>query len=240
MSDPTIHSESWTGPQEDLRQPPMDRRPGSWSFGKPGRAAPHLPASGQQRQWARLVGFVFLSPLLLLASWFFVHAASADILWTDQRHWLVLWGLAVIAIGAREVHAGIPAEPAIRSRVLTLLLTATCAFSVWYPYAAISAHSIAVASAPERTFELYFHRRVSHGGDYFLHQRRDGTTIEGSWAGPAVRYGTTCALTQRLNGDYGFSWIRVIERTAPPAHEVLWPIRREDCFSRKPLSTLRG
>jgi len=55
-----------------------------------------------------------------------------------------------------------------------------------------------------------------------------------------LAYWPVCTEVQRLQGDYGFVWIRVVDRSRPPVHEIAWPIRREDCFSNKPLATLKG
>ena len=244
MPDPTIHSSSWTGPLDDARQPTPGRGAGApWTPTKVNRARwskAAAPPTATQRQWARLLICLFLSPLLLLAAWFFVQAASSDILWTDRREWLIFWGLAVAAVFAREVYAGRPVDPLPRSRLLTLVLSATAAFALWYCYAAVTSHSGAMPTIAERTFELYQSPRRHQGqAGYFVHQRANGTTVEGKWVGKAVPYGSTCALVQRLTGDYGFSWIRVLERTPPPEHEIAWPIRREDCFSSKPLASLR-
>jgi hypothetical protein len=58
--------------------------------------------------------------------------------------------------------------------------------------------------------------------------------------GAPLAYWPVCTEVQRLQGDYGFVWIRVVDRSPPPVHEIAWPIRREDCFSNKPLATLKG
>lgn len=243
MPDPIIHSSSWTGPVEDGRQRladvgidpswiPRDAEGLNW-------AKPAVSTTPEQRQWARLLGYLFLSPLLLLAAWFFAHAASRDTLWTDHRGWLILWTIGIATFVLSEFRAGKPADPTVRSRLLALALSATCAFACWYSYVAVTSHSDAIATRPERAFELYYpgHSRRSSG--YYLHQRADGSTIEGKSFGKPIPYGRTCTLVQRLNGEFGFSWIRVLQRTPPPEHEIAWPIRREDCFSDKPIASLK-
>jgi hypothetical protein len=242
MTDPVIHSKSWTGPiQTDVPTQqtiafvgkpwvPTDAERAKW-------AEPVTPMAQQVRRWAKLVGLVFLSPLLLLVSWWFAHAASPDELWSDRREWLFLWGLALVGVFARELHAWEPVNAGRRSGFLALVLSSTLAFSIWYPYAVLTARDAAIASQPERTYELYYSWGRNCG--YYVHQRADGTTIEGTWVGDPVPYGSTCTLVQRLEGDHGFSWIRVLDRSPPPAHELIWPIRREDCFSNKPLAVIR-
>jgi hypothetical protein len=42
-----------------------------------------------------------------------------------------------------------------------------------------------------------------------------------------------------LDGEYGFRWIRILDRSrAPSRGQLIWPVRREECFSDIPLSTL--
>src|SRR5207249_4874051 len=122
--------------------------------------------------------------------------------------------------------------------VLALVLIQTGAAAVLYDYAAIASRRRVLPMAPERTYEIVRHR--SRLPDYVVHQRVDGSTIEGENIGTAVPYGTTCAEVQRLQGEYGFAWVKVVGKSPPPEHEIAWPIRREDCFSNKPLSSLRG
>jgi hypothetical protein len=240
MSDPVIHSESWTGPiptqaptqEAFLSQPWIP--PGVQQDRWPRPAAPKSP---ETRRWARLVGATILSPLLLLGSWQFAHFASPDALWSDHRGWLILWGLGLIGIAVREIRAGIPNDATIRSRVLAVTISATCAFAGWYPYTVLTAHSSAVASPTERTFEVQ-QKDCSNCSVYYVHQRADGSTIEGKSIGPALPYWPVCTDAQRLDGDYGLVWIRETGRSPPPVHEIAWPIRREECFSKRPLATL--
>jgi hypothetical protein len=48
-----------------------------------------------------------------------------------------------------------------------------------------------------------------------------------------------CFSVRQYKGPFGFSWIKVLETTPRPVDsELWWQIRREDCFSNKPLSSL--
>jgi hypothetical protein len=190
------------------------------------------------KRWARALGAVLLSPLALVAAWLFVHAASSDQIFEDHRAWLVLWGLGLIAVLAYEFRQLKSDHPNARALFLTAVLASTLSFAGWYSYAAVTAHANARVSPSERTFEFY--HRCGRNCGYYVHQRADGTTIEGVQNDLPAPYGSTCAIAQRLDGNYGFTWTRVLERSAPPGHEVMWPIRREDCFSDKPLSALHG
>jgi hypothetical protein len=232
MPDPIIHSSSWTGPIETPDPPSIDLGPESLGLGEP--AAPLSPAV---RQWAVLVAAVFFSPLLLLGAFYFVHAATHDELWSDRREWLIYWGIAVFAVFAREMYVGKPANPGARSAFLALVLMSTVTFAVWYSHLVVAAHADAIATPPERAFEL--HRSCGRNCGYYFHQRADGSTVEGVRGENSLPYGNACTIVQRMDGDYGLTWIRVVDRSPSPEHEIAWPIRREDCFSDKPLSSLR-
>jgi hypothetical protein len=126
-----------------------------------------------------------------------------------------------------------------RQAALAAALGATVGGACLYPYAALTSYAQAVPTLRERTFEIYrCHNRCRFGG-YFVHQRANGTTVEGEYAGRRLAYGR-CTTVQQLIGDYGFTWVRVIERSRSGGHEINWPIRREDCFSTKPMSSLRA
>jgi hypothetical protein len=242
MDDPVIHSESWTGPipAQEPAQEAFLGQPWTPTAAEQQRwCRPSAPSSPATRSWGHLLGAVFLLPLLLLGSWQFAHSASPDALWSDRREWLILWGMGIIGIAIREVRAGIPDDPTIRSRVLAVTISATCAFAGWYPYALLTAHSGAMPSIRERTYEVP-QTDCTRCATYYVYQRADGSTIEGKSVGPALPYWPVCTEAQRLEGDYGFVWIRVTDRSPPPAHEIAWPIRREECFSKRPLATLGG
>ena len=237
MPDPIIHSSSWTGPPEEQAQAPSV---GSWASAVPAnvlrREQPRM-INPAVRIWARLVALLFFSPLLLWAGWRVAHAGS-DELWTDHREWLFYWTYGVALVIGGECYAGRPADPTWRSRFVVVVFVATMLFGAWYSYQVLTAHATAVGSTPERTYELY--RTCGENCGVYLHQRMDGTTIEGVNIGPAGPTALRYTLVQRLNGEHGFSWVRVLDRSPPPEHEISWPIRGTDCFSRKPIAELHG
>lgn len=196
------------------------------------------PLTGSQKQWLRLIGAACFSLLFLWGANLFVHGAVKDAFWADNASWLIWWGGGVIIVIARELIAGVPSRPLLRSIVPALVIVATAGFSLWYAVAALSAHARASASRPERTFELTL--GCGKNCIYQVHQRPDGTTIEGIDVGGPVEEAYSCTIAQRLDGDRGFSWIRVIERSPPPPSEIAWPIRRQLCFSNIPLAEVKG
>jgi hypothetical protein len=235
MADPTIHSSGWTGPIDEQVLP--YRAQPNRIFGWPRRPQPGIAPTPAERRRARLLALVLLSPLLLFAAWYAVHMATTDTMIADHREWLKCWAMAAIGWFALDCLGGKPANPTVRILLLALVFGATVLFAGWYSYTVLKSHADARPLKAERAYEL--NERCGRNCSYFVHQRADGTSVEGMAVGEPVPYGATCTLVQRLEGDYGFSWIRVLERSPPSAHEVIWPIRREDCFSDKPLATLR-
>jgi hypothetical protein len=187
---------------------------------------------------ARLSLLLLVSPLLLIGARLFAAAATADILAADHGAWLAIWGIGVFGLAILQLKKLFKRAPAWTNFVLALVLAQTVAVAVLYDYAAITSRRSAVPGTPERTYEIVRHR--NRLPDYVVHQRADGSTVEGEDIGAAVPYGTACVEVQRLQGHYGFAWVKVVGRSPPPEHEVAWPIRREDCFSDKPLATLKG
>lgn len=243
MSDP-IHSSSWTGPLDERTS-----ARGAFTYG-PGetavtsdyarilraqRQAPVFPP-GLVRVF-RLGGLLVLSPLLLLAAWLLLHSLVRDAFVEDNRAWLVAWGCSVIALGLLSFKWRSTAALFIPKLALTLALAATAAFSGAYVYLGLVSYGHATPSPPERTFELY--KRCGRRCVTTVHQRVDGSTVEGVRYGPPVPYAPVCARVQRLDGNRGFRWIRVLERSQPFG-QVAWPIRREACFGTQPVSSLKG
>lgn len=246
MTEP-IHSSDWTGPIDDATG--LQRGAFTHRYGDPAvstdyqrllrvrQTAAAIPV--EVRGVIRLGALLFfLSPVILLTAWFFLHSAVRDAFLNDNRAGLVTWGVIVMALALTQLIARSVRAILIRKAFLTLLLVSTVAFSVAYVRLGLESHARASASIPERTYELLkgCGRHCSH----YVHQRADGSTVEGVWIGAPVPYGTVCARVQRLDGDYGFSWLRVLERSSGSGSEILWPIRRGDCFGNKPVSSLHG
>ncbi len=240
-------STDWTGPLDDQRRPgAFTHQVGQFSITsdyqrilESERAAALIPPDVRRVMgfaWALLV----LSPLVLWLARLIVGMIARAELVQDNRHVLILWGLGAISLAVWQVVSRSRALIAIRKAFLTIALIATIVVAVAYVYVGFGAYAHATPSAPERTYEWYqtsgrspFQRVVT------FHQRPDGTTVEGADSGRPFAYGTTCALVQRLDGDYGFSWVRVLDRSRLAGRgQLSWPVRREECFSMIPLSRL--
>jgi hypothetical protein len=249
VSEP-IHSSSWTGPTEE--RPALRRGAFTHGIGEPAftsdydrllqaeRVAAAIPS--EVRGVIRLAALLlFLAPVILWAAWGFVRAASGDFLIQDNSHWLLAWGLSTTALAGWQIVSRSRRLIGLRKAVLALALVGALGAGMAYGYAGIHAHANGRGSAPERVFGLYdlrgkwpFQQVVA------THQRPDGTNVEGRRAGSPLPYAQICERVQRLDGDYGFSWVRVLERSPGSGSEIMWTIRREDCFSGKPLSSLKG
>jgi len=187
------------------------------------------------RRFGAMLGYLLFSPFLFFAVACFTELAIPDTFLVENLDWLFLGAFAPIAFVIFQVRLG-RSMTNWRVRLTGLAYSATIGFAMFYVYAAMSAHADAVPGLVERTFEFSVPNSFGHG-THLVHQRSDGTTIEGDGLGPVPPYHTVCAEAQRLNGDFGFSWVKVVNRSRP-AHEIAWPIRAQDCFSRKPLASL--
>lgn len=186
------------------------------------------------RAWLLLV-----SPLLLVVANQIVHSTGRDLIVQDNKAYLFAWGFGVAALALSQMVTKSLALIWARKAILVGAFLATVGVTGGYIYVAAKSRQNAVVSTPERTYELYRSTgRAPLRRTEILHQRADGTLLgRGRWK--PVPYATTCALVQRLQGQYGFSWVRVLERSRPPRRTGLhWPIRREECFSDTPLSSL--
>jgi hypothetical protein len=183
--------------------------------------------------------WLLLSPITLALGYWVTRFAIRDPFGQDFIGPLCLWGSLAVLTGFWQLGSKSQQLLPLRQLALAAALVATLGVASLYPYAAITAYAQATPSARERTFEIYrCHGRCRYTGGYFVHQRADGTTVEGEYVGPPLAYGR-CALVQRFSGNYGFSWVRVLERSQA-GEQLNWPIRREDCFGTKPVSSLKG
>lgn len=248
MTDP-ISSSKWTGP--------LDEGLGQWrhgafthGVGEPSFTGDYARIAEARRlaglippELRRVIGLAVLlliSPLLLWIGWLILRSASRDPIVEDNGAVLIAFGLGVIALAVWQIGSRSVQLIWFRKAILLSALLATVALPAAYVYFGLKSHSRATASAAERTYEWHetSGRSPFQRVDSF-HQRPDGTTVEGTNAGRPFEYGRSCALVQRLDGEYGFSWIRVLDRSRAPARgQLSLPIRREECFSEIPLSTL--
>jgi hypothetical protein len=179
------------------------------------------------------------SPLLLVVANWIVHSTGRDLIVHDNKTYLFAWTFGIVALALSQMVSRSLVLIWARKAILVSAILATFAVAVGYVYIAAKSRQSAVASTPERAYEFYRSSgwRSSKKTQIF-HQRADGTLLAGGRS-ERLPYGTTCALVQRLDGQYGFSWVRVLERSRPPRRSgVHWPVRREECFSDIPLSSL--
>lgn len=182
-------------------------------------------------------GLLLFSPVMLWLAWLALRGFVQDTIVQDNSMWLIAWGLGAIGLALSQLVSRSLFAVAVRKMLLVCAVLSTGIFSIAYVNLGIQSHSQATASAPERTYEIP--RSCGRHCTYAIHQRADGTTLEGTDGGRPVQYASSCALAQRLDGSRGFSWIRVLERSrAPGRGQLAWPIRREECFSDIPLSSL--
>ena len=248
VSEP-INSSKWTGPPERMAAPRLRgalvHRYGehqvSTDFARisAARADAERIAKEIPPELRGVLGRAWLllaSPLLLVAAALIVHSTGGDLIVEDNKSYLLAWGFGVAALALSQMVSQSLLLVWVRKAILVSAIIGTFCVAVGYIYVAARSRQDAVASAPERTYELY--RTTGSRAARILHQRADGTLMAGGrWA--PVPHATTCALVQRLDGHYGFSWVRVLERSRSPRRtELHWPIRREECFSDIPLSSL--
>lgn len=251
MSDP-IDSSRWTGPPESMAAPrtrgAFVHRYGehqvSTDFARIAAAQADAERRSKEippelrgiigRAWSLL-----LSPLLLILAWIVVQMSIRDQIGQDNKAYLFACGFGVAALALHQITSRSLRLVWARRALLVVAIVATFSVAIGYVFIAATSWRNAVASAPERTYELY--RSTGRGrmrATEVTHQRANGTLLEGGYRAP-VRYAYACTLAQRLTGDYGFTWVRVLERSRSRARtELYWPIRREECFRGTPLSSL--
>ena len=234
MEEPVIHSSAWTGPWDSGRR--TVTADATWA--KAREELYRLPPEVRkflQMTWLVLIGTEATLWLISLVT----RSAIQEQTISNSPDWLIGAGAfaAVATIG--QLGAKTARFLWLRKAILFVAAVGGIGAAIWYSTTMLVARRYAVASAPERTFEYYVCRGRNCSGGYFLHQRRDGSTVEGEAVGALPPFHNTCAEVQRLDGDRGFSWVRVNDRS-PPAREIQWPIRAEDCFSNKPLASLKG
>jgi len=239
-----IDSRNWTGPPDEVP-------PGFWRtrLGRLVRKYPSVedavspmkPLPTELLRVVRMSALLMLvSPLALWLAWGAMTAFTGDSIIADNSHWLILWAAGSVGLGLWQFKSRSMRLIAVRRIVVALAMVASLCAAGAYVFAGARAHAHAAASEPERTLEISEYRNTAgrHDRQVFLHQREDGTLLEGGRRKP-LPYSPSCALAQRLDGSYGFSWVRVLDRSASPERGAPdWPVRREDCFSNRPLSSL--
>lgn len=232
--DEPIHSSSWTGPPPE---PSVRLLLAAESARGTSSRLTIETIPLELRPQRRAAAYLLFSPVILWLSWAVVHLVSPEPLWADQSLTLLTPTVLVICAAFHELQS--PSVRCLRLRRYLMfgIIVAVAGCAVIYGYAALKGYREAVPGVPERAYEIRVGR--SKMPDYFVHQRADGTTVEGTSWGP-VPYSSTCVQVERLQAPNGFVWIRVLDRSPPPTHEIPWPIRPEDCFGNKPLAALHA
>lgn len=249
MNDPT-DSSKWTGPSSmaaPRRRGALVHRYGEHQVSTDfARIAAQADAELKAKEWPPelrgVLGRAWLllaSPLLLVVASQIAHSTGNDLIADDNKAYLFAWAFGVAALALSQMVSRSRMLVEARKAILVSAIIATFGVAGGYVYLAEQSRQGAVASPPTRTFEFV---RTSGRGilrrTEYIHQRADGSLLGGGRWAPEP-YAKTCALVQRLEGAYGFSWVRVRERSLPPRRTgVHWPVRREECFSDIPLSSL--
>jgi hypothetical protein len=127
--------------------------------------------------------------------------------------------------------------PNLRKWLLVGYAGCAVAFSVTTSIAMWRSWSQAVAEPPQRAFE--YAERCGKGCRRPVYQARNGRIIGTDELKPLPPYGPACVSVSEVVGSRGLRWARVVERSRRMERgQLYWPIRREDCFSDKPLASL--
>lgn len=192
------------------------------------------------RPVVRLAALLFLSPITLWIGTLILDVMTDDLRVEGHGDRLLLSGLAAASLGGWQLTSRILRALWLRQALLGLATVATVGIAIGNVYLGMKSNAKAVASSPERVYQWHSSRgRAPFRTTTYFFQRADGTYVDGSKAEAPIDYGRRCSLVRRLDEPYGYAWVRVLERSrSPGSGELSWPIRREECFSDIPLSTL--
>lgn len=246
MADP-ISSSAWTGPPESMSMPSraFTHRMGAPSttgdyarFAEAERVKALIPS--ELRPILKLAGWLLVSPVTLWVGNLVLNWASDDWRVADRSSELFLWGVAMFVLAGWQLRSRSLRLLDLRRLVLSMAIVATVGVAAGNVYLGLRSKSEAIASSPERT---YVRIGTSGRGPFrqtiATFQRADGSFVDGQPATTPMEYGRICAEVQRLDGPDGYSWVHVRKWSRSPTRgELAWPIRREECFSDIPLSSL--
>lgn len=242
-------SAAWTGPLDEIK-PRVRYHAFTHGRGEPSITSTYARLAeieriralipGELRSVLKLAGWLLISPVCLWVGNMILTAASNDWRVADRSDDLFLWGVGMLLIAGWQLTARSLRLLNLRRLLLALAIVATIGLAVGNVYLGLRSLSEARASAPERTYvSLFTNGKGPFQTTTATFQRADGSFVDGQPATTPVDYGRTCALVQRLDGPDGYKWVRVREWSrSPGSGELAWPIRREECFSNIPLSTL--
>ena len=237
VSDP-IDSAGWTGPPESMSAPGR-AQVFTHGVGQHQVASDYQRLAAAQAEFERIpaevtrarifAAILFLSPIMLWLSHWALAAATAGLTVQDNSYVLILAG--VIAVGLAVLLFKFSSLTLVRLRkaVAILGIVAILGLSGAYAYVGGKAYAGAKTSSPARAF-------VAGNKDRVNFELEDGSLLIGGGRGQPRASGN-CVSVVVLTGEYGFSWVRVVEAVPRQRHQLFWPIRREDCFSDKPLAS---
>ena len=241
MADPVIHSESWTGPPEGPKPDwywRVFRRAMTKEEVRAARAnarnMPRSRANGIIASLAWLVGGGLLHFSTRLSGWM-IPAIPIDV--------PPIWFLSFTSIAGMMlfIRAGSRDLAPMAVRISWLAATVLLMLALLLP--ALTLYSYVHAEGgPKHRMQFVSTDQGNIDGATFAFE--DGSSVETPyfWRSQLNIHRTgECFVVRQYKGLFGFSWIKVLETTPPPRNsELWWQFRREDCFSRKPLPTLRG
>ena len=176
-----------------------------------------------------LAGLLFLSPVALWLSYWALGAATAGLTVQDNGHILIVAGLMAIGLSILLFRISSLTLIRVRKALAVLGIVAIVALSVAYLYFGAKAYAGAQSFPRERAF-------LVGNKDLINFELADGSRLIGGERG-RPRASGTCVTVVVLKGEHDFSWVRIVEAVPRQRHSLFWPIRREDCFSEKPLAS---
>jgi hypothetical protein len=180
-------------------------------------------------------------PISILSLWIAriaVGVAIRDMPVQVHSDWLVLVAGASSILTAMHFVSRSGRLVGLRILMVAMTLLASLGFAGWSAVTTLQAHSRAQATSPVRAFEFVrYEGSRSYRRARYWYQQADGRAINGARLGRVPDYASSCVVVQLIRGERGFTWVRVLDRTRAAA-EIEWPIRKEECFSDIPLTSL--
>jgi len=236
MDEPLIHSESWTGP-------PEVPNPDSYLP----RIYPRVPTKEEIRAAQRKMTRPLAFGILASGAWMtggVILMKTAEILYAVMPAIPVdvppIWAFGYASIpGFLVLMWALRHElPPFAVRLSSIIGALLYALALILPPLTFYSYLHAEVG-PRHRMQLMRQNDVVDGAVFALD---DGSSVEAQFYWRSHRYinrNGECFSVRKLTGPFGFSWMKVLETPPPPRNsELWWAIKREDCFSNKPLSTL--
>lgn len=238
MDEPVIHSESWTGPPEGPRP--------DWYWRVFPRAMTKeevRTAQANARNMSRPRANGIVGSLAWLVAGGLLHFSSRLSVWMIPAIpidvppvWLlsitsIVGVILLIRTGSRDLSS---------MTIRVSWLAATVLFTLALLLPPLTLYSYAHADqGPKRRMQFVSPNTNSEGAVFAF---QDGASVETPYYWRSqwhYQRNGECFVVRQYKGPFGFSWIKVLETTPQPTNsELWWTVRREDCFSNKPLSSL--